>query len=156
MVTAEIQRAQQNAHQCQSCNELRSQIDVLRTEISRQADHLQHSEERFAELLEGAPDAAMEIDAEGRVVRANSATVRMFGWTQEELLGQQVEALVVPGPRREAHREHREKYAQHPRLRRMGTGLELSAKKRRISFPGGDQPYSRLVAWQVKRDCHDS
>jgi two-component system cell cycle sensor histidine kinase/response regulator CckA len=129
-VTAETQSALQSAHESQSCNELRSQIEVLRTEISLQADHLRHSEERFAELLEGAPDAAMEIDAEGRVVRANSATVRMFGWTQEELLGQEVEALVVPGPRREAHREHRGKYAQHPRLRRMGIGLELSAQKK--------------------------
>lgn len=129
-VTAEIRLGLQRPKQCQRCSELRSQIEVLRTEISMQADHLRHSEERFTELLEGAPDAAMEIDLDGRIMRANSATIKMFGWTQEELLGQQVETLIIPGARREAHRGHREKYAQNPRLRRMGTGLELSAQKR--------------------------
>jgi PAS domain S-box-containing protein len=129
-VTAEIQRGLQRSKQCQSCNELRSESEVLRTEISMQADHLRHSEERFTELLEGASDAAMEIDLDGRIMRANSATAKMFGWTQEDLLGQQVETLIIPGARREAHRGHREKYAQNPRLRRMGIGLELSAQKK--------------------------
>jgi hypothetical protein len=47
-VTAEIRLALEQPKQCQSCNELRSEIEVLRTEISMQADHLRHSEERFA------------------------------------------------------------------------------------------------------------
>ena len=46
------------------------------------------------ELLEHAPDAMIAVDADGRIVFANSQTEKPFGYTSAELLGQPIELLV--------------------------------------------------------------
>jgi protein-histidine pros-kinase len=40
------------------------------------------AERRFRELLEAAPDAILEIDAEGRIVLLNEVAEKMFGYTR--------------------------------------------------------------------------
>jgi len=37
---------------------------------------------RFRKLLEAAPDAILEVDAEGRIVLLNQTAERMFGYTR--------------------------------------------------------------------------
>ncbi|HET9183384.1 MAG TPA: PAS domain S-box protein [Candidatus Angelobacter sp.] len=87
------------------------------------------AERRFQRLLEAAPDAILEIDSHGCIALANETAERMFGYSRDELHGQNVEML-VPSGMRGAHREHRSAYAQHPRSRPMGIGLELHAQKK--------------------------
>jgi len=86
-------------------------------------------EKRFSKLLEAAPDAIMEVDAQGRVVLINQTAERMFGYTREELLGLNVEVL-VPSSMRAGHSRHRASYTEHPQTRPMGTGLELKAQRK--------------------------
>ena len=61
-------------------------------------------EKRFRELLEAAPDAIMQVDAEGRIILLNRVTEDMFGYSRDELLGQPVEALIPEGASRPACR----------------------------------------------------
>src|ERR1700694_5508809 len=82
-----------------------------RSEEDRTLKHL--------ELLEHAPDAMIAVDADGRIVFANSQTERLFGYTSAELLGQGLEML-VPDRLRSAHRSSREAYSEAPRVRSMG------------------------------------
>lgn len=86
-------------------------------------------EERFRRLLEAAPDAILEVDAGGRIILANAAAERMFGYARSELVGQSVEML-VPQAARAAHARHREAYTASPRSRPMGVGLDLQAQKK--------------------------
>ena len=71
------------------------------------------------ELFEHAPDAMIAVDADGRIVFANSQTENLFGYTSAELLGQRIE-LLVPDRLRSAHRTSREAYSEAPRVRSMG------------------------------------
>ena len=53
----------------------------------------------------------------------------MFGYARGELLKLNVEEL-VPEDLRQAHAEHRVRYAQKPKMRPMGIGLELNARRK--------------------------
>ncbi len=57
---------------------------------------------RFEELLEAAPDAIIEVDADGKIVLLNVVTEQMFGYSRQELLGQTVDVL-VPDELRQRH-----------------------------------------------------
>ena len=87
------------------------------------------AERRFQELLEAAPDAIMQVDAEGKIVLLNRVAETMFGFTREELLGQPVEIL-IPSHARMRHLDHRGQYRHHPTTRAMGSGLTLEGQRK--------------------------
>jgi formate hydrogenlyase transcriptional activator len=92
-------------------------------------------EQKFRRLLEAAPDAMVIADRQGRIVLVNAQTERVFGYPQEELVGQSVEIL-LPESLRQEHMRHRAGYAEAPRTRPMGAGLELYGRKKNgTSFP---------------------
>ena len=84
---------------------------------------------RFSLLLEAAPDAILEVDAEGRILLANTEAQRLFQRSREELVGLQVEAL-LPERFRGGHFAHRAHYGAHPVRRPMGAGLDLFAVRK--------------------------
>ena len=90
---------------------------------------LQETEGLFRRLLELAPDAIVIVNREGRMVFVNSQAETMFGYAREELLGQLVE-LLLPERVRQTHAGHRAHYTADPRLRPMGVGLELLARRK--------------------------
>ncbi|MFO0750327.1 MAG: PAS domain S-box protein [Myxococcota bacterium] len=83
----------------------------------------------FRSLLEAAPDAMVIVDHQGIIVLVNAQTERLFGYARSELLGQPVEVL-VPGRLREAHTRHRSTYGAEPKVRAMGSGLDLYGRRR--------------------------
>ena len=44
-------------------------------------------------VLEAAPDAMVVIGANGRIVRVNTQAEKLFGYSQEELLGEKPDLL---------------------------------------------------------------
>lgn len=96
---------------------------------------LLQSRAEFQALLESAPDAIVNVDADGRIVLVNSQTEKMFGYSREELLGQPVEVLIPPRYHR-AHIHHRGSYTASPTTRPMGIGLKLAGRRKEGSeFP---------------------
>ena len=69
------------------------------------------------------------VNREGRITFVNSQTVRLFGYTGEELLGQPVEIL-MPERQRARHKLQRDDYQASPRLRSMGSGIDLCARRK--------------------------
>jgi PAS domain S-box-containing protein len=80
-------------------------------------------------VLESIPDAVVAVNQEGVIVQVNSQTEALFGYTHDELVGQKIE-LLVPERQRPQHSRHREHFHQQPRLRRMGSGLDLCGRRR--------------------------
>jgi PAS domain S-box-containing protein len=99
------------------------------TELKRTQDVRRRSEERFAALLESAPDAVVIADAEGRIVLVNHQTETLFGYQRDELLGRFVETL-LPERFRKRHVGHRAGYLAAPATRPMGAGLELAGRRK--------------------------
>jgi PAS domain S-box-containing protein len=87
------------------------------------------AEARFRALLESAPDGMVIVDADGRIVLLNSQAEKLFGYAREELLGKEVEVLMPESVRRE-HVVRRTDYVRAPRVRPMGVGLELFARRK--------------------------
>jgi len=80
-------------------------------------------------ILEAIPDAVAAVDQAGVIIQVNSQSEAMFGYTREELIGQKVEML-VPDRQRPQHHLHREHFHQQPKIRRMGSGLDLYGRRR--------------------------
>jgi protein-histidine pros-kinase len=93
------------------------------------------AEDKFRSLLESAPDAMVIVDGDGRILLVNAQTEALFRYTRAELIGQWVE-LLIPPRFRQQHIRHRTGYLGAPRVRAMGSGLQLyGLRKDRTEFP---------------------
>jgi PAS domain S-box-containing protein len=77
-------------------------------------------------FLESAPDATVILNSEGRIEVANTQTVKLLGYTPDELRGMSVDIL-VPERLRDGHVAHRESFTADPRVRSIGVALGLFA-----------------------------
>jgi len=121
------------------------------TERKRAEELLRRSEARAQLLFESSPDAIIVTDGQGRITQINGQTERIFGYARGELLSQNIE-LLVPERFRPAHPQHRQSYVGQARIRPMGMGLDLCARRKDGSeFPVDimlgpiDAPEGRLV-----------
>lgn len=82
-----------------------------------------------SDLLEAIPDAIVAVDRDGTIIQANSQVQVLFGYSRSELMGKKVEML-VPERFRDHHHDHRRGFAESPKIRRMGAGLDLHGRRR--------------------------
>ena len=81
------------------------------------------------QLLNAAPDPSIVINSAGMILHTNSRVFDVFGYKQEELIGQHMEVL-LPERYRELHPQHRIGFFNDPSPRPMGSGLELYARRK--------------------------
>jgi len=80
-------------------------------------------------LFENATEGIILTGREGRIVLANPAAERMFGYTSSELIGQPIEVL-IPDQYRYHHHKLREGFYEEPSNRAMGHGRDLYGKRK--------------------------
>lgn len=94
-------------------------------EASRRLPAADTPDSFFRTLLDAAPDAMIVVGADGRIAIVNTEAEKMFGYPRERMLGERIEML-LPDRYRTRHVQHRARYADAPRVRAMGTGMELA------------------------------
>ncbi|MBX3263669.1 MAG: PAS domain S-box protein [Labilithrix sp.] len=118
-----------------SLSPLETEDEVLVSSAIRDITERKRAHEKFKGLLESAPDAMIIMGKDGRIILVNAQTEKLFGYAREELLGQWIE-LLVPERFRRRHPGHRERYFAEPKVRAMGSGLELHGlRKDGTEFP---------------------
>lgn len=80
-------------------------------------------------ILDSAAQCILAVGRDGRILAANSKSEAMFGYTPEELQGKPVEVL-VPEKAVRSHQRHRDGYFEAPRVRPMGAGVDLVARRK--------------------------
>lgn len=86
-------------------------------------------------LFENATEGIILTNGKGKIVLANPAAEKMFGYTDEELRNLPVEVL-IPANFRTGHKSLREGFHKKPSNRSMGAGRDLFAlKKNGEEFP---------------------
>jgi PAS domain S-box-containing protein len=103
--------------------------DPLTVEEKPTLTELPASTEMATALLESAAQAIVATDRAGRIVLANRRTEELFGYSSQELLGSSVD-LLIPEARRGSHAEHRHEYSRQPKVRPMGIGVDLVARRK--------------------------
>ena len=94
--------------------------------IERQVGELKEQRKRFQSLFETAADAILIIDQDGTIEYCNGATERLFGYTSDELISEDVKML-MPDPDRSRHREYMRRYLDGGEPHIIGVGREVTA-----------------------------
>lgn len=102
--------------------------EALVASVVRDISKGDQSEAYFRHLLRAAPDAMIIVDENGRIAIANDQSEKMFGYPHDDLIGKSIETL-LPTSARERHVNHRNRFLRDPRLRPMGSGMELYARR---------------------------
>ncbi len=84
---------------------------------------------RYTALMQAAIDAIVLIDRQGLIVDINPATLHMFGYGKDELIGRNVSCL-MPAPYRAEHDGYLSRYGQEGKPRIIGIGREVMAQRR--------------------------
>jgi len=78
-------------------------------------------------VLDSVVDAIVTIDARGTIQSANKAVETLFGYTVDELLGQQL-VILMPEPYRSMHQQYVTNYLEGAVPQIIGVGRELTAQ----------------------------
>ncbi len=114
-------------------------------------DRIIDQERNVRALLESAPNGIVLVDEAGVIKLVNASTERLFGYERSELVGQGVDML-VPSAAVEAHRRQRVRYQESPEARPMGSGRDLSGRRKdgsEFALEIGLSPVSRNGATGV-------
>jgi two-component system sensor kinase FixL len=127
---------------------------------------LQEREARLQSILETAPDAIIVIDDHGLIESYSSAAQRLFGFTAEEAMGQNV-SILMPSPYRERHDGYLRHYLETGERRIIGIGrVVVGRRKDGTTFPmelavgevvaSGRRLFTGFIRDLTERQLHES
>jgi PAS domain S-box-containing protein len=84
---------------------------------------------RFDALFYHAAIGIVMVNRESEILLVNHYAELIFGYEKNELIGQKMEVL-LPENIKAAHVKHHEEYVNAPKIRPMGTGLDLQSRRK--------------------------
>lgn len=97
--------------------------------------HRMETKEGVDALFLYATEGILVVNEKGEITRINPSAQKLFGYSQEHLIGKKIEVL-IPKRFSTQHEKHRENYSQKPYARSMGVDMELSGlRKDGSEFP---------------------
>ena len=97
--------------------------------ISEYSNIGEGSEDKFKALFDSALDGVVTINKNGRIISLNPATTKMFGYSAEELLGENI-SILMPEPDRSHHDQYIASYLKTGKRKIIGIGREVHAQKK--------------------------
>jgi len=94
----------------------------------RLENELRASEGRWRAIVDSAVDGILVIDRHGRIEAFNPAAERLFGYTEREVMGHNVDML-MPSPYREEHDHYLSRYMATGRAKIIGIGREVTGRR---------------------------
>ena len=79
--------------------------------------------------FESSVEGIVSVDGAGMIRQINPRGQELFGYREEELVGQPIEVL-VPQRFLYRHQTHRDAFFKAPRSRMMGRGMEVAARRK--------------------------
>ncbi len=86
-------------------------------------------QERFGTLLGAAPDAMLFVERSGRIILANEGMEKLFGYSREELVGNDLHML-IPERFHGRHRNDFVRFFAEPKTRAMGSDFKIYGLKK--------------------------
>jgi len=104
--------------------------------VRRDAEvHLAQMEGRYRGLLEAAPDAMVVVNQSGEIVLLNIRAEQQFGYSRDELVGQEVKTIIPEGFAERLLADER-RSAPEALAQQIGMGIELYGRRRNgAEFP---------------------
>lgn len=102
----------------------------------RAAEDYKVAEELHA-ILDATSDAVITINSEGIIVRVNWATVKMFGYSKDELVGENI-SLLMTSADREMHDHYLRRYQETGVPHVIGKGREVLCQRKDGTTFNGD------------------
>jgi two-component system, LuxR family, sensor kinase FixL len=87
------------------------------------------SDEHLRSILSTVPDAMVVIDMRGTILSFSAAAERMFGFSESDVLGENV-SMLMPSPDRERHDSYLQRYEHTGERRIIGIGRVTTARRR--------------------------
>ena len=87
------------------------------------------ADKKFRGLLESAPDAIVIVGEGGKIQLVNTQVENIFGYTKQELLEKEIEIL-IPKRFHGSHLGNRDSFFANPKMRPMGSGMELLGQRK--------------------------
>jgi PAS domain S-box-containing protein len=97
------------------------------TELEMAQKQVRESAEHVRQVVDTALDAAITIDATGRVIAWNRQAESMFGWSEAEARDRPLAELIMPPALRGAHYHGMNRYLANGTGTMLGQRLELTA-----------------------------
>jgi two-component system CheB/CheR fusion protein len=111
---------------------------------------LEEREARLSALVDAAPEAIITTDEHGIVGSFSPAAQSMLGYTEPEVIGQNVKML-MPKAHSDRHDEYMTRYLETGERRIIGIGRELTARHKN----GWDVPVQLTIAeWWIGEERH--
>ena len=118
-------------------------------------EQLRASEEKWRAIIDSAVDGIIVINARGEIESFNPAATRLFGYTEGEVAGRNVNVL-MPSPYHEEHDSYLARYLRTGEPRIIGMGREVTGLcKDGTTFPlhlsvgqitiGGERKFTGIV-----------
>jgi len=101
--------------------------DITERVLGEQA--LRDAEQQFRGLMESAPDAMVILNEEGSIVFVNVRAEELFGYTRQQMIGQDIN-LLLPSEFRERLPIAREDFVTDPGARNLGSETDLLARRK--------------------------
>jgi PAS domain S-box-containing protein len=104
-------------------------IEEVTARAGLRHQQLKESEQRLAAVFNNVLEGIVTIDSDGNIESVNDATLEIFGYSREELIGQNVNMLMA-SPYREQHDEYIRRYQRTGQARIIGTGREVTGMRK--------------------------
>jgi two-component system CheB/CheR fusion protein len=119
-----------NAHRVKDASEQLILLAIEDLTARKRAERLRkESEDRLRTMVDTTEDAIITIDENGSINSVNAAAERMFGYSANEMIGQNVKML-MPAPYHDEHDGYLERYRRTGEKHIIGIGREVRGRRK--------------------------